>query len=127
MMKQQTQKEQKQSTEDKIRQMVETDLALQDAMEEAGMEAKTYGIWGPIWKLLKRRDERELRVLSKKKYILFLIFTGWMGGHRFYAGHYYTGALYLMFFWTLIPFMMTVIDLMQIIPVKADENGNIRF
>lgn len=120
-------KTKKTAEEIQIDNIANADFELQKAMEEAGMEAKTYGIWGPIWRLLKKRDERELHVLSKKKYILLLVFTGWMGGHRFYARHFFVAALYLLFFWTLIPVMMSVIDLMQVIPMKADENGNFKF
>ena len=31
--------------------IIKTDFAMQSAMEEAGMEAKTYGIWGFFWRL----------------------------------------------------------------------------
>ena len=31
--------------------------------------------------------------------------------------------LYLLFFWTMIPVMMTMLDLMEVIPIKSDENG----
>ena len=29
-----------------VGEIIKTDFALQNAMEEAGMEARTYGIWG---------------------------------------------------------------------------------
>lgn len=125
--KRQTRADRKKIRDTQFTSMAAADFALRDAMEDAGMEAKTYGIWGPIWRLLKRRDDRELHTHSKKTYILLLIFTGWMGGHRFYARHFWVGGLYLLFFWTLIPVMMSVIDLMQVIPMKADEKGNFKF
>lgn len=106
-----------------VHQIARLDFAMQDAMEEAGMEAKTYGIWGPIWRLLQKREERQRHPVSKKTYIKILILTGWCGGHRFYAKRYYLGALYLVFFWTLIPVMMSFLDFMEVFPMKADEHG----
>lgn len=71
------------------------------------------------------RENRKKRVLSKKKYILLAVFTGWMGGHRFYARQWVTAILYLLFFWCGFPMAMTIVDLMIVIPMEANENGNI--
>lgn len=71
------------------------------------------------------RENREKRVLSKKKYILLAVFTGWMGGHRFYARQWVTAILYLLFFWCGFPAAMTIVDLMIVIPMEPNENGNI--
>ena len=71
------------------------------------------------------RENREKRVLSKKKYILLAVFTGWMGGHRFYARQWVTAILYLLLFWSGFPAAMTIVDLMIVIPMEANENGNI--
>lgn len=100
-----------------------TDFALQEAMEDAGMEAQTYGIWGFFWRITKKWRDREKHLISKKKYILMTFLTGWFGGHRFYAKRFYLGAIYLVFFWTFIPVMMSVLDIVEVIPMKADENG----
>ena len=106
-----------------VHDIAKTDFALQDAMEDAGMEAKTYGIWGFFWRISRRWREREKHPVKKKTYIWLLVLTGWMGGHRFYARRYYLGAIYLVFFWTLIPVMMSMLDLMEVIPIKSDEHG----
>ncbi len=71
------------------------------------------------------RENREKQVLNKKKYILLAVFTGWMGGHRFYAKQWPTAILYLLFFWCGFPLAMTIVDLMIVIPMQANENGNI--
>lgn len=71
------------------------------------------------------RETREKQVLNKKKYILLAIFTGWFGGHRFYARQWLTAVLYLLFFWCGFPAAMTIVDLMIVIPMKPNENGNI--
>lgn len=62
--------------------------------------------------------------VSRKKYIKLAIACGWFcGAHRFYAGHKLLGTLYLLFFWTGIPFAMTVVDLMIALPMQADQEG----
>lgn len=71
------------------------------------------------------RENRKKRVLSKKKYILLAVFTGWMGGHRFYARQWPSAILYLLLFWCGFPLAMTLVDLMIVIPMQANENGNI--
>lgn len=119
-----TPRKEKEEKDTIVGEIVKADFAMQEAMEEAGMEAKTYGIWGVIWKI-SRRFEREKRQVKKETYIWLLILTGWIGGHRFYTRRYYLGALYLIFCWTFIPVMMTFIDLMEVIPIKKDENGYI--
>lgn len=106
-----------------VKDITKIDFEMRDAMEEAGMEPKTYGIWGPIWRWMKKRDERERHPVNKKKYIKLCLLTGWMGGHRFYAKRYYLGTLYLLFFWTLIPVMMAFLDFMEVYPMKEDEQG----
>lgn len=108
-----------------VQDIARMDFVLQETMEDAGMEAETYGIWGVIWKLFYRHGERTRHPVRKKPYILLTILTGWMGGHRFYARRCYLGAIYLMFCWTLIPFMMSVLDLMEAVPMKSDEHGYI--
>ncbi len=71
------------------------------------------------------RENRRKQLLNKKKYILLAVFTGWMGGHRFYARQWVTAILYLLFFWCGFPLAMTIVDLMIVIPMQPNENGNI--
>lgn len=73
----------------------------------------------------ERRETKEKRLVSKKKYIILALLTGWMGGHRFYARQWVTAVLYLVFFWSGFPLAMTLIDLLVVIPMQADEDGNI--
>ena len=63
--------------------------------------------------------------MNRKKYLLLALFTGWMGGHRFYARQWVVAVLYLALFWTGFPLAMTIIDLLAAIPKEADKNGNI--
>ena len=101
------------------------------AEEELKRLRKEHGIEDPdegkiskrITKYFDDKENREKVAVSKKKYIWLTVLTGWMGGHRFYAKRYKLGVLYLLFFWTGVPLYNCIIDLMQIIPIPADENG----
>ena len=98
---------------------------LNELRRQQGIEPKEGKISSLISVFFKRKDEREKVLLSRKKLLLLAVFTGWMGGHRFYARQYVLGVLYLLFFWTGVPMAMTIIDLMIYIPIPPDENGNI--
>ncbi|MGN0158626.1 MAG: hypothetical protein ACI39W_05735, partial [Brotaphodocola sp.] len=60
----------KQKKDTIVHDIAKMDFALQETMENAGMEAETYGIWGVIWKLFYRRGERTRHPVSKKQYLL---------------------------------------------------------
>ena len=78
-----------------------------------------------ISSFFERQEGREKVSVSKKKYIWLALLTGWMGGHRFYAKHYRVAFFYLLFFWMGLGLYNTIIDIMQVIPMQADENGRI--
>jgi len=46
--------------------------------------------------------------------ILLAIFTGGIGGHRFYLGESKKGLLMLLFFWTFIPVIIAIIDIFRL-------------
>ena len=71
-----------------------------------------------------RRDAREKQLVSKKKYMLLML-LGAFGAHRFYARQYPTAILYLATCWFGFSIAMTVIDVLAVIPMQPDENGNI--
>lgn len=47
---------------------------------------------------------------SKSTAGFLAIFLGWCGGHKFYLGEAGTGFVYLVFFWTLIPGILGIIQ-----------------
>ena len=104
-------------------------LALQKELDETrqkyGVEVKEGKVSRAISNFFDKREARELHSVSRKKYLIIALLTGWMGGHRFYARQYPSAILYLLLFWTGFPFAMTLIDLMIAIPKEPDENGNI--
>ena len=93
--------------------------------EEYGIRPKEGKISRAISNFFNKRDAKELRTVSRKKYLLLALFTGWMGGHRFYARQWVVAVLYLALFWTGFPLAMTIIDLMAAIPKEADKDGTI--
>lgn len=100
-------------------------LELQVVKKEYGVQEKEGRISRMISSFFERRDSRELQCLDRKKYLLLAVFTGWMGGHRFYAKQYPTAILYLLLFWSGFPMAMTLIDLLVAIPKPVDEQGKI--
>lgn len=93
--------------------------------EEYGVKPREGRISRAISEFFNKRDVREQQKVNRKKYLLLALFTGWMGGHRFYARQWVVAVLYLVLFWTGFPLAMTIIDLLAAIPREADKDGNI--
>lgn len=73
----------------------------------------------------RRQDERKKVSVSKKTHLLLAIFLGWAGAHRFQTRRWVLGGLYLITCWSGFSMAMTIVDILEIIPMKPDENGNI--
>lgn len=89
-------------------------------------EKKEGGISRLISSYFERKDAKEKVTVNKKKHLLLCIFLGWAGGHRFHARQYLLGIVYLLTCWSGFSIAMSIIDLLIIIPIPADENGNIQ-
>ncbi|MGN7614457.1 NINE protein [Magnetococcales bacterium HHB-1] len=48
---------------------------------------------------------------KKSHALILLLFTGWIGGHHFYLREYIFASLYFLFFWTFIPFFLSLLEL----------------
>src|SRR4249920_345435 len=53
---------------------------------------------------------RQRPPVSKAALLLLTFFLGGLGGHKFYLGKYWQGALYLLFCWTYIPGLIALIE-----------------
>jgi len=53
---------------------------------------------------------RQRNPVSKTALLLLTFFLGGIGGHKFYLGKYWQGALYLLFFWTYIPGLAALVE-----------------
>ena len=69
---------------------------------------------------------RQRRAVSKVALILLTFFLGGVGGHKFYLGKYWQGALYLLFFWTWIPALVALVELI-IYAVTSEERLNEKY
>lgn len=95
---------------------------LNELKKEHGIEEEEKGLKRLISKFFAKRAARVKHPVKKKTY-LWLGLLGIFGVHRFYAKHYVLGIVYLLLCWTGISITMTLIDLMEVAPMEADENG----
>ena len=103
-------------------------VALQRELDELQKEAGTYeekGLKRLISSYFERKDARDKILISKKKLLWTALLLGWCGGHRFMLKQRVLGFVYLAFCWTIFPICMTLVDIIEYIPMKPDENGNI--
>ena len=103
-------------------------VALQRELEELQKEQGTYeekGISRLISSYFERKDAREKILVSKKRLLWTALLLGWCGGHRFLLKQNILGMVYLCFCWTCFPIAMTIVDILEYIPLKPDENGKV--
>ena len=63
--------------------------------------------------------------VSKGLYIMLCLFLGGAGIHKFYAGKWIAGLLYLALCWTGIPVVLSLFDLLVAMFNRADDYGEI--
>lgn len=103
-------------------------VALERELDELEREAgirQEKGLTRLISSYFERKDARERVLVSKKKLLWTALLLGWCGGHRFLLKQKVLGFVYLCLCWTIFPVCMTIVDILEYIPMKADENGNI--
>ena len=106
-----------------ISELIKAQEELRALKEQHGIREEEGRISAAISRFFDRRADRVEIPVNRKKYLLLAVFTGWMGGHRFYAKQYQVAILYLLLFWTGFPVAMTIVDLMIAIPKETDANG----
>jgi TM2 domain-containing membrane protein YozV len=104
-------------------------VALQQELNELkkqnGTAQEEKGISRMISKFFERQDARE-KVRIRKKTLLWLTFLlGWCGGHRFVLRQPGMGTLYLCTCWTGFSLSMSIVDWLQYVVMKPDEDGYI--
>jgi TM2 domain-containing membrane protein YozV len=104
-------------------------VALQQELNELkkqnGTAQEEKGISRMISKFFERQDARE-KVRIRKKTLLWLTFLlGWCGGHRFVLRQPGLGTLYLCTCWTGFSLSMSIVDWLQYVVMKPDEDGYI--
>ncbi len=58
---------------------------------------------------------------NKTTAIVLAFFLGAFGAHQFYLGKKTKGWLYLLFFWTYVPALLAIIDIIAILVVSNDK------
>ena len=64
--------------------------------------------------------------VKKGTYIGLCLLLGGAGLHKFYAGKWIQGLLYLAFCWTWIPAILALFDLLGAMFKRPNEYGQIR-
>ena len=106
-----------------VNELIALEQELHELKVEHGIKEKEGRISRMISGYFERKEAQGELLLDKKKYILLAVFTGWLGGHRFYAKQYKLAILYLLLCWSGFPLAMTLIDLLIVIPKPVDEQG----
>ena len=65
------------------------------------------------------------KTVNKIAYGIIAILIGDFGIHRFYAGKWLSGILYLLFFWTFIPGILGLVEGILALIKEDDGHGNI--
>lgn len=65
-------------------------------------------------------------MVNKGMYIALCLFLGGIGAHKFYAGKWIQGLLYVAFSWTWIPVIISLFDLLGAMFKTPDQFGRIR-
>ena len=65
------------------------------------------------------------KAVNKVAYCILAFFLGGIGAHKFYAGKIGMGILYLLFCWTFVPAVISLIEFLIGLTKRADENGMI--
>ena len=52
---------------------------------------------------------------------LFAFFLGSFGVHKFYLGRTFAGIMYLLFFWTYIPTILSILDFVTLLCMSDDN------
>lgn len=64
-------------------------------------------------------------MVNKGMYIGLCLFLGGLGIHKFYAGKWVQGLLYVVFCWTWIPVIISLIDLLVAMFKTPNQYGQI--
>lgn len=64
-------------------------------------------------------------MISKGAYIALCLFLGGVGAHKFYAGKWVQGLLYVAFCWTWIPVVLSLFDLLGAMLKTPNQYGQI--
>lgn len=62
--------------------------------------------------------------VSKTTYVALATLLGWIGAHEFYAGRTARGVLSVVFCWTLVPWVVAIIQAVKMARAEAEPDGS---
>lgn len=63
---------------------------------------------------------------SKGLALVLAIFLGGLGIHKFYLGQSGAGILYLIFCWTFVPLILSIVDIILLLTKSKSEFGDLQ-
>lgn len=75
-------------------------------------------------KTVKKSTSKEKKV-NKALYAVLTIVLGTFGINKFYAGKIRAGILSIVFCWTLVPTVLSIVEFITILTEKADKDGRV--
>lgn len=60
--------------------------------------------------------------VHKIAYALLALFLGCFGVHRFYAGRVLSGVVYIVFFWTGVPYVLSIVE--GVLALTRESDGS---
>lgn len=75
-------------------------------------------------KTVKKQNSKERKV-NKVVYAILTLLLGTIGINKFYAGKIKAGILNIVFCWTLVPTILSIVEFITVLTEKADKDGKI--
>ncbi len=75
-------------------------------------------------KTVKKQNSKERKV-NKVVYAILTLLLGTIGINKFYAGKIKAGILNIIFCWTLVPTILSIVEFITVLTEKADKDGKI--
>ncbi len=61
---------------------------------------------------------------QKWSVVILAVLFGWFGIHRMYLGQYFIWFLYLIFCWTLVPLVISILEIIYFIFISKTDFDN---
>ena len=73
----------------------------------------------------KKVVKTKANTVSKTVYMVLTLLLGCVGINKFYAKEYKSGVLRLLFCWTFVPLVLSIVEFVTLLTEKADKDGKI--
>lgn len=94
--------------------------------EGSGIEVKEIELNKNDFKVDSIKVVKQYNYIDKGTYIILAILLGYLGAHQFYAKQNRKGLVYLLFSWSLIPWIFAIIDAIKMFLKPTNEFGKVQ-